>query len=483
MTFLSIEGGKSPKRGAWEGGLIRAQESGAVKKVAANVVLILSKAPEWEGAISWDEFAERIVIVRVCPAGEPGPWSDLADVQTAVWLQRSRYRLEASPDLVATSIRAVAAAKSVHPLRKRLDGLKWDGTVRLDTWTTKYLGAADTEVHREMGKRWMLGAVSRAFVPGSQVDTALILEGHQGLGKSTAVRILSLGFFTDELADIGSKDAAMQLHGAWIVELPELDAMGRAETSRVKAFLTRRSDRYRAPYGRHVAEHPRQCTFAGTVNHNDYLRDETGGRRFLPIEVTRIDAVALKADVEQLWAEAVVRFRAGEETFTSNERLRTLIAEHTATRYQADAWHDHVKTYAQLYESTSIAECLSHVGVPREKWSQSDSLRISKILKSEGFARRQVRTGLTREWRYFKPLKPVTTSPSNETGADASARNQAVVTMSPVVTNENVNVNTEALGDFKEPGVTPVPAGDLVTDQTPSFGEWLEEQGIGDADD
>src|SRR5262249_44813747 len=148
--------------------------------------------------------------------------------------------------------------------------------------------------------------IARAFEPGSQVDTALILEGlDQGEGKSTAIRILSMGFFTDELADIGSKDAVMQLHGAWIVELSELDAMGRAETSKVKAFLSRRSDRYRAPYGRHVADHPRQCTFAGTVNHNDYLRDETGGRRFLPIEVGGINKDALRQDVEQLWGEAL----------------------------------------------------------------------------------------------------------------------------------------------------------------------------------
>jgi putative DNA primase/helicase len=474
MTFLSVAGGKGTKRGAWEGGLLRAKESGALKKLAANVTLIMTHAPEWEGAISWDEFAERIVIVRPCPAGEPGPWTDLADVQAAVWLQRSRFRLEASPDLVATSVRAVAAARSVHPLRARLNALTWDGVARLDTWTTIYLGAADTEVHREMGKRWMLGAVSRAFVPGSQVDTALILEGHQGLGKSTAVRILSLGFFTDELADIGSKDAAMQLHGAWIVELPELDAMGRAETSRVKAFLTRRSDRYRAPYGRHVAEHPRQCTFAGTVNHNDYLRDETGGRRFLPIEVTRIDTAKLRADVEQLWAEAVVRSRAGEETFTSNERLRTLIESHTATRYQADAWHNHVISYAQLYESTSVADCLSHVGVSRDKWSQSDANRIAKILKSEGFRRRQVGSGKDREWRYFKPVKAVTTTENASTGSSPNNGNHTSFTSAPVNTREREDLNTGALRDLMETAQAPVITGGGADIEDESARAWWE---------
>lgn len=388
----------------WERALLRAP-GGAVKKLVANVILVMSNAPEWRGAVSWDEFAERIVIVRACPAGKPGPWGDLSDVDAASWLQRSEWRLEASPELVASAVRSVAAANSVHPLRARLSGLVWDGKARLDTWTTKYLGAADTPVHREMGLRWMLGAVSRAFVPGSQVDTALILEGHQGLGKSTAVRILSLGFFTDELADIGSKDAAMQLHGAWIVELPELDAMGRAETSRVKAFLTRRSDRYRAPYGRHVAEHHRQCTFVGTVNHNDYLKDETGGRRFLPVETTAIDLVALRADVEQLWAEAVTRHQGGERTYTAESALAASIAEHTSERYQGDVWHDVVKVYAELFGITTVAECLNHVGVEQSRRTQSDANRVAKILKSIGFVRRQVRNGLKRDWKYMSPAQ------------------------------------------------------------------------------
>ncbi len=415
----------------WEKGLLRSH-TGAVKKLAANVELVLTSHPEWRGAISWDAFAERITLTRDCPAGKSGPWTDLADVLTAVWLQRSEWRLEASPDLVASAVRAVAHANAVHPLRARLEALVWDRKPRVDTWTTTYLGAEDTEVHREMGKRWLLGAVARAFVPGSQVDTALILEGAQGLGKSTAARILSLGFFTDELADIGSKDAAMQLHGAWIVELPELDAIGRAEASRIKAFLTRRSDRYRAPYGRHVAEHGRQCVFIGTVNHNDYLTDETGGRRFLPVAVSSIDCDALRRDVEQLWAEAVVTWRNGELSYTSDVRLRELIADHAAERYQGDPWDECLSPFLKVRESTSVAECLTHVGVDRAQWDRRSQVRASKILKSRGYVRVRSRFEGKLAWHYVLPRKG---NIGNDIGNSQTAENPANTIAVPNVPN------------------------------------------------
>jgi putative DNA primase/helicase len=458
---------KKPQRALvldlWEQQLLKDPKTQAVKKLIANVVLVMRNAEPWRGAIAWDEFAERVVITKQCPAGSAGPWSDLADIRTAEWLQRSRFRIDASPKLVAESVQSVADACRVHPLRERLSTLKWDGVKRVDTWTTRYLGAEDTRVHREIGARWMLGAVSRAFAPGSQVDCALILEGDQGRGKSSAVRILSLGFFTDELADVGNKDAAMQLHGAWIIELAELDAVGRAEASRVKSFLTRRADRYRSPYGRHVAEHPRQCVFAGTVNHNDYLRDETGGRRFMPVEVGTIDLAALRADVEQLWAEAVARYRGGEPCYTTDEELRTLIGAHTATRYQGDAWSKVIEEHVQLFESASVAECLERVGVERGRWTNADQSRVSKILKSLGYVRRQVRTTNAREWRYFKRETAVVTSNLVTVVTPASNENQSsVTTVTTVTTTNNIN-NHISPQELMGQGGDTVTGGDVVT--------------------
>lgn len=385
----------------WEKQLHRSKE-GAVKRLMSNVVTILMHSPEWAGAIGWDEFADKIQVLRACPAGPPGNWTDHHDKLTAIWLQRSEWHLEVSHELVGHSIEAVAKRNSFHPLRDRLNALRWDGSQRLDSWTSKYLGAEDNLVHAAIGVRWMLGAVARAFEPGCQMDSAIILEGSQGLGKSSALRSLSLGFFTDELSDVGSKDAAMQLQGSWIVEIAELDAISRADAAKVKAFLTRRVDRFRPPYGRHVVERPRQCVFAGSVNHNDYLKDETGGRRFWPIACTTIDGTALKRDVEQLWAEAVVRYRAGESAYIEDVAIVSELSREISQRYQGDAWDVVIQTYAQVRESVSVAECLEHVGVERGRWSQADANRVAKILKHHGYIRKRVRSGADFSWRYVR---------------------------------------------------------------------------------
>ena len=201
---------------------------------------------------------------------------------------------------------------AMHPVRDYLTALVWDGISRLDSWLITYLDAEDTPLIRAIGSRWMISAVARIMQPGAKVDHMLILEGPQGGKKSSALKTLAgAEWFTDELAEIGSKDAAQQMRGIWIIEIAELDAISRAEVSRIKAFLTRTTDRYRPPYERYVVEVPRQCVFAGSVNPETYLRDETGNRRFWPVRCGSIDIDALRHDRDQLWAEAVARYRQG----------------------------------------------------------------------------------------------------------------------------------------------------------------------------
>ncbi len=392
---------RSNVRYLWEASLRNTSKGDLVKNLR-NVALILEHAEEFAGVIVFDDFAARLVASRKSPAGDAGPWTDAHDLATTVWLQGSQWSFDVSDDLVARGVRAVATRHRVHPLREKLASFAWDGVARIDSWTSTYLGAVDTPVHRAIGLTWMLGAVARAFVPGCKVDAALILEGEQGKRKSTALSVLALGYFSDELADIGSKDAAMQVHGAWIHEIAELDAFGRVEMSRVKAFLTRTHDRFRPPYGRHVVELGRQCVFAGSVNHGDWLTDETGGRRFLPVRVGDVDLEALRRDVGQLWAEAVARYRAGELTYIPDGQVNDDLRKHVSLRYRVDAWHDVIASYVSVRDDVSISEVLEHVGVEQAKRGQSETQRTAKVLKFLGYGRYQAGAGSTRAWRYRK---------------------------------------------------------------------------------
>jgi len=153
----------------------------------------------------------------------------------------------------------------------------WDGTNRLDTWLTTYLGAEDSNYVRAVGARWLISAIARIYRPGAKAYCCLILEGAQGSKKSTALKTLAGPYFADELADLGTKDSVLQTQGVWIIELSELDSLSRAEVGRIKAFMSRTTDRFRPPYCKRLIESPRQCVFAGSVKHSSYLRDDSGG--------------------------------------------------------------------------------------------------------------------------------------------------------------------------------------------------------------
>jgi predicted P-loop ATPase len=173
-------------------------------------------------------------------------------------------------------------------VRQKLDSLKWDGTSRIGDWLSLYPRVDGNEYTFAVGARWLISAVARIYDPRCKADCALILEGDQGLMKSTALKVLAEPWFTDEIADLGSKDAAMQTRGVWVIEIAELDSMSRADVSKIKGFISRTTDRFRPSYEKRVIESRRQCVFAGSVNHCAYLRDETGGRRFWPVACTRI---------------------------------------------------------------------------------------------------------------------------------------------------------------------------------------------------
>jgi putative DNA primase/helicase len=320
----------------------------------------------------------------------------------------------------------------VHPLRDRLNGLAWDNVERLDGWLTDYLGVKKDAYSATVGHKWMIQAVARVMRPGCKADHTLIFEGLQGPGKSTVCETLALDpeWFADGIADLGTKDSAQDLQGKWIVELGELSAVRRGEVERVKAFLTRKSDHYRPSYGRHSQDFPRQCVFAGSTNATAYLTDPTGNRRFWPIKVGLVDHAALRLDVEQLWAEAVAAFRAGERWWLDpTDELAA--ADEQDRRVIGDPWEDLVidaavrihsgtafkkldaKGYIEpehLPRTVTTNAVLQVLNVPMERRGRGEETRVGQILAAAGWIRHDNRHGVAPR-RYYTPLSLPTSEP------------------------------------------------------------------------
>jgi len=333
-----------PRKG-WES-LLQLNSEGNVKKSLANVMTIMAEHPEWESVLAYDAFSESIVATKVPPTREQdrptnqieGEWAEADSVRTAAWLAE-KYRIDIGPMTVEQAVQGLAHRRIVHPVRDYLRGLKWDAVQRLPKMLTTHFGAEPSEYVSSIGVRYMIGAVARIMKPACQMDTMLVLEGPQGILKSSALRVLAGHWFADSGLDIGNKDSYQSLRRVWIYEIPEFASIKAArDIERVKAFLTSRSDHYRPSYGRRAIDVPRQCVFAGSTNESEYLLDKTGARRFWPFKCGRINLVALERDRDQLWAEALARFESNERWWVDSLELRDLCETEQADRTPVDPW-------------------------------------------------------------------------------------------------------------------------------------------------
>lgn len=306
---------------SWMSLLDVSAKTGLPKGTIDNVWLILEHDPRLKGRFALNNFSGRGEVLGQLPWSPDGarrPWED-NDNQGLYWYMEKYYRI--------TGNGKIDGALSLHSRRHAfnevqgyLQGLTWDGVPRLDTLFIDYLGAEDSEYTRAVTRKAFAAAVARAMEPGAKFDQMVILSGTQGLGKSTLLDKMSKGWFNDSIRTFEGKEASELLQGVWIVEVAELDAFRRTDVSRIKQFISQRADRFRAAYGRHVKEMPRCCVFFGTTNSDEYLQDRTGNRRFWPVEVGRHKARLsvwgdLPDNIDQLWAEAVVRWRLGEPLY------------------------------------------------------------------------------------------------------------------------------------------------------------------------
>lgn len=297
---------------------LKRDKNGTPESDVYNCLVVLKQDPALKGKIRLDEFAHRLVVIDDLPwrgKDETPYWTDTDDACLRNYFA-TKYLIKGK-GIIDDALQEVTQDNKFHPVREYLKGLTWDGECRLDTLFIDYIGAEDTEYIRAVTRKWMCGAVARVMDPGVKFDTAIVLYGSQGLGKSLILERLGRKWFNNSLVDIKTKDALEQIQGSWIVELAELAPTYKNDNEIVKAFISRTSDRFRSPYGRRTEEYPRQCVFAGSTNNLMFLKDRTGNRRFWPItgdkdRKTKHSWELSKDDIDQLWAEAFVYWSEGE---------------------------------------------------------------------------------------------------------------------------------------------------------------------------
>lgn len=396
----------------WERGLI-ITKSGTPSRNVANVLHVLSQHPAWKDVVAYDEFSERVITLRPAPvrvqdapiSHDAGEWTEADSVRTAAWLA-THAGFEPSVATIDAAVIAAAGRRAVHPVRDWLAGLSWDGVARLDWFLSRYLGAEQTEYAAAVGARWMTSGVARVWTPGCKADHVLVLEGPQGRGKSTALRILASDrWFADTGLVLGDKDSYQNLRGVWVYELSELSGIRGRDAERIKSFLSSPADRYRPSYGRYVRVYPRQTVFAATTNEHGYLRDPSGGRRFWPVRCGRADLEALARDREQLWAEAVARYRAGEPWHLDAPNLVFAAGLEQQDRFEHDDWEDIISGWLSTarraggFSTTDVL--IDALGFQPSRIQKADSKRVGHVLRRLGYTPRQFRREGKRCRLYF----------------------------------------------------------------------------------
>jgi putative DNA primase/helicase len=396
-----------------------------LRSVVANAETVLVHDDRWRDVLAYDEFAESIVTAKSPPwrpsdrepDTKPGDWTDEDTIRVQCWLSDA-WGFDVGPQAALDAVRVAARRHPIHPVRDWLRSLSWDGERRAPSWLVHVFGCDDTPYARAVGPAFLVACVARVMQAGCKVDTVPILEGAQGIGKSSALRLLcgDAWFLEMSVTDVANKDAMQVLRRKWIAELPEIDGLSRSETSHLKAYFSRQVDTYRPSYGKGSRDFPRQTCFAGTTNADQYLKDETGARRFWPIVCRRANLSLLEQWRDQLWAEAVDRFHRGEAWHITDPALHDEFASQQDARYRSDPWEQPIAAWLRRPPDsgqphaergvTTADVLMGALAFERARLSPLDAQRAAACLRRLGWSQSRQES---RDGARVRPFRPYCT--------------------------------------------------------------------------
>lgn len=373
VDFADIpEAAKSKRDPAWRGWQHN-RMTGEKKATPANIANFFINYHEMDSplhdCLAFNEFSLDVVKIKKLPWDDATlkipkggiPWSDF-DYQALALFLSQEYKFNVGIDKLRSTIPVVARRQKFHPIRDYLDTLVWDGVERLETWLISNSAATDTKTHRAISKLIFMQPVARAYEPGCKCDMVPILEGAQGIYKSTLVKLIGGDFYTDIIVNTDKEaDTCLAMRGHWVIEMSEMITFRKKDYDSLKRFITITEDNFRAPYDALPAKHKRQSCFISTVNPDatgQYLSDPTGNRRFGPINLKdrKINIAAIAAMRDQLFAEAVHRLMVkNEKPYITDHQTVKLLEDEQARRAAIDSYADEIESYLSTREATGVS--------------------------------------------------------------------------------------------------------------------------------
>lgn len=405
-------------------------EHGKYKNTLHNCKTILTNVCGTAAIVGRNEFAANdYYLVNTPWRSKRGDAIIDIDIVRIKFFCVEQFGIEFGDHTINTALMQIADLNRFHPVKDWLRSLEWDGVSRIDTWLKDYAGAVGPEPYlSDVSRKLLVAMVARVFNPGVKFDQLIILEGNQGTGKSTLLRKLTGDkWFSDAPLNIGDKDAILTMQSKWLIEVGELSSLNKAEVETFKSFISQQVDRIRAPYGKRVEEHPRQCVILGTTNNDEYLRDLTGNRRFWAVKtVGKIDHDGVAKVRAQLFAEALAFYRLGEPLWLENSVAESQSVTEQAKRMQSDEWLGAVRDIVELetfprngFEMREVAKKMDSMGAHR--LSPTDVHRLTRCLKLLGFERFQEGGGKRRKlWRAGHDFMPTTGNVSEPRGTGSN---------------------------------------------------------------